>query len=206
VVTLLGTSDIESKQTGSERPTLVFDEPGGLSVAGDRLYIADTNHHAIRVLDLTTNELKDVVIEGLAPPKSKIRAEELKLPQAAKRMKVAVQKIRSDLKTTRVKVMFEIEDGWKLNPLADFPVVVLQPGFANMNMRTSVKVDQGAIEFELPLPDAEEQVLQIAVGYYYCQSDEQGLCLADNVILDVPVQRDANASQEGLDLKVAIEP
>lgn len=30
-----------------------FNEPEGLSVAGNRLYIADTNNHAIRVVDLT---------------------------------------------------------------------------------------------------------------------------------------------------------
>ncbi len=30
----------------------VFDEPGGLSLAGGKLYIADTNHHQIKVLDL----------------------------------------------------------------------------------------------------------------------------------------------------------
>lgn len=31
-----------------------FHEPGGLSLAGSRLYIADTNNHAIRVADTTT--------------------------------------------------------------------------------------------------------------------------------------------------------
>jgi DNA-binding beta-propeller fold protein YncE len=34
-----------------------FYEPGGLSVAGDRLYIADTNNHAIRAIDLRTSEV-----------------------------------------------------------------------------------------------------------------------------------------------------
>jgi thiol-disulfide isomerase/thioredoxin len=34
-----------------------LDEPGGLSIAGKRLYIADTNHHAIAVADLETGKL-----------------------------------------------------------------------------------------------------------------------------------------------------
>lgn len=34
-----------------------FSEPGGLSVAKDRLYIADTNNHRIRVADLTSAEV-----------------------------------------------------------------------------------------------------------------------------------------------------
>jgi DNA-binding beta-propeller fold protein YncE len=34
-----------------------FYEPGGLTVAGDRLYVADTNNHAIRVIDLVTYQV-----------------------------------------------------------------------------------------------------------------------------------------------------
>ncbi len=36
----------------------LFDEPGGLSIAGDRLFIADTNHHRIVVALLKTGEVK----------------------------------------------------------------------------------------------------------------------------------------------------
>ncbi len=34
-----------------------FHEPGGLSLAGDTLYVADTNNHAIRTIDLTRGEV-----------------------------------------------------------------------------------------------------------------------------------------------------
>ncbi len=45
-----------------------FFEPGGLSVAGDTLYIADTNNHAIRTIDLATKQVSTLAIEGLTPP------------------------------------------------------------------------------------------------------------------------------------------
>ena len=32
----------------------MFNEPGGLSIAGDRMFIADTNNHTVRVADLVT--------------------------------------------------------------------------------------------------------------------------------------------------------
>ena len=35
-----------------------FYEPGGLSVAGDRLYVADTNNHVVRVIDLGSGEVR----------------------------------------------------------------------------------------------------------------------------------------------------
>ena len=42
-----------------------FHEPAGLSVARGKLYIADTNNHAIRVADLETREVSTLEIEGL---------------------------------------------------------------------------------------------------------------------------------------------
>lgn len=46
-----------------------FDEPAGLSLAGDVLYVADTNNHAIRAIDLKSgNKVTTLKIEGLAPP------------------------------------------------------------------------------------------------------------------------------------------
>lgn len=35
-----------------------FYEPGGLSVAGDQLYVADTNNHAIRAINLRTGDVR----------------------------------------------------------------------------------------------------------------------------------------------------
>ncbi|HLI07084.1 MAG TPA: alkyl hydroperoxide reductase [Ktedonobacteraceae bacterium] len=35
-----------------------FNEPGGLAVAGDRLYVSDTNNHAIRVIDLNEGKVQ----------------------------------------------------------------------------------------------------------------------------------------------------
>jgi DNA-binding beta-propeller fold protein YncE len=48
-----------------------FDEPGGLSVAGSKLYIADTNNHAIRVADLSSRSVRTLKLEGLTAPRPK---------------------------------------------------------------------------------------------------------------------------------------
>lgn len=45
-----------------------FSEPAGLSFAGDRLYVADTNNHAIRWIDLNALEVKTMVFLGLCSP------------------------------------------------------------------------------------------------------------------------------------------
>ena len=51
-VTLLGTGSAGYVEGGPEEAT--FSEPAGLSIAGGKMYIADTNNHAIRVADMDT--------------------------------------------------------------------------------------------------------------------------------------------------------
>jgi sugar lactone lactonase YvrE len=41
-----------------------FNEPGGICVLGDRLYVADTNNHAIRVVELETGEVTTLAVGG----------------------------------------------------------------------------------------------------------------------------------------------
>jgi DNA-binding beta-propeller fold protein YncE len=47
----------------ADRPGSSFDEPNGLSVAGNRIYIADTNNHAIRVAGLDTGEVSTLKVK-----------------------------------------------------------------------------------------------------------------------------------------------
>jgi DNA-binding beta-propeller fold protein YncE len=48
-----------------------FDEPAGLSAAAGKLYVADTNNHAVRVIDLANGgRVETVVINGLQPPQA----------------------------------------------------------------------------------------------------------------------------------------
>lgn len=50
----------------SDEGNVQFDEPGGLCVSpnGQMLYVADTNNHAIRVIDLNTNTVSQVHVRN----------------------------------------------------------------------------------------------------------------------------------------------
>ncbi len=63
VVTFLGTG--EAGHRDGEGGQAIFHEPCGLSVAGGKLYVADTNNHAIRVADLNTGEVTTLALRGL---------------------------------------------------------------------------------------------------------------------------------------------
>jgi DNA-binding beta-propeller fold protein YncE len=45
-----------------------FAEPGGISAAGDRLFVADTNNHAIRTIEIASGEVTTLELPGLQPP------------------------------------------------------------------------------------------------------------------------------------------
>ena len=61
--TLLGTGK-SGHQDGAGNQAL-FSEPSGLSIAAGKIYIADTNNHAIRVADLETSEVITLELTGL---------------------------------------------------------------------------------------------------------------------------------------------
>ncbi len=77
VTTVAGTG--QAGHTDGPAAGARFFEPGGLSVApstradarsgqGATLYVADTNNHAIRAIDLASGVVKTLALEGLAPP------------------------------------------------------------------------------------------------------------------------------------------
>ncbi len=57
----------DGKSGSSDDPARLY-QPGGLSVAGERLYVADTNNHKIRVVDITTKTVKTLDLSALSAP------------------------------------------------------------------------------------------------------------------------------------------
>jgi DNA-binding beta-propeller fold protein YncE len=69
--TLAGTGKAGNAD-GNKGGAATFNEPAGISAAGGKLYVADTNSHLIRVVDLAgSNRVTTLKIEGLAPPQKK---------------------------------------------------------------------------------------------------------------------------------------
>lgn len=65
--TWLGGRRIPGHIDGSAQEA-AFYEPGGLSIGGTTLYIADTNNHAIRAADLHSGTVRTLEINGLEAP------------------------------------------------------------------------------------------------------------------------------------------
>lgn len=65
VKTFLG----DGKRGGEDGEKARFNEPSGLAGVGGKLFVADTNNHLIRVIDLARKSVSTVQIRGLPSPK-----------------------------------------------------------------------------------------------------------------------------------------
>ncbi|MGH9972162.1 MAG: thioredoxin-like domain-containing protein [Pyrinomonadaceae bacterium] len=201
VKTLLG----NGKPGQSDGTSSSFYEPGGLSIAGNKLYVADTNNHAIRVVDLDTRETSTLRIKGLQPPASLLTAsttdaeagpnsEEIKLPQ---------QRVRAESDGALI-VQVELPAGYHLNPMAPqrYRVSVeggpKQIGLVSDAVTGAIGRDgdvrKTAKDLQLPLripfhsfgPGAAE--LRVQLTLFYCREDNTGTCRIKTLIWRAPLE------------------
>lgn len=59
------TTYLGAEQGWQDGPQPRFYEPGGLAALGDNLYVADTNNHAIRIVEIPTGETRTLVLKGI---------------------------------------------------------------------------------------------------------------------------------------------
>jgi thiol-disulfide isomerase/thioredoxin len=191
-----------------------FYEPGGLSVARGRLYVADTNNHAVRVVDLATKQTTTLVIRGLEPPPqppaTSAGAEasdgsETTGPNAQE-IKATSQRLAVGGDVTLV-VDVALPAGYHVNPSApqrgSVEVTAGKTHLALLQGNFSTKrtdAGEGGVlsvtskEVGLPLrfqlhplsPGAAE--LRVRLTLYYCREDNTGACRIKTLVWRAPVE------------------
>ena len=174
------TTWLGSGKRGKSLDPVELSEPAGVTVAGNSLYIADTNNHRILVTDLATKATRELVIEGLkAPAPPQIQTSE----EPAEGDVVLLPAVTAAGKELKVTVQFELPLEFKLNQLA--PV-----GYRLQAEEGQQQVDAAAIgpkkravsdgktaSFSIPLtgkPGATS--VQISLTYQYCKDGQGGVC------------------------------
>jgi len=170
-----------------------FYEPGGLTVAGDKLYVADTNNHAIRVVDLKTKETKTLPIKGLQPPASNQTATtNVDVAPNAEEIKLALQRIRSADGALSINV--ELPAGYHLNPTAPqrYQISVEQGGEAltidPQNANRSTKGLRLPIRVPFGIKSAGAAEIRASFTFVYCREDNTGTCRIKTLVWRAPVE------------------
>jgi len=188
-----------------------FAEPGGLSVAAGKLYIADTNNHAIKVADLNTRRVTTLQIEGLSPPAepaSREEDEEQKAP--ASTVKVETQRVAPG-ETLRLEFSFKLPAGYKLNELAPVscrlrassPTDLVAAG--ELAKRHRALLDEHKAVVSIPLTrKSGEALLDTSLSFGYCRDGVGGLCKLGTARWTVPIELSSDAKQTAVRLTAEV--
>jgi hypothetical protein len=173
--TLLGTGRPGTETVEGE---LALFEPGGLSVCGDRLFIADTNNHRIVEADLRSGGWREVVFDGLAAPRSEeapggrtIAAEPVALAAGA---------------GFELVLDLSLPEGTHLSPEAPWSVRVSANG-TTVLQRTG-RSDKPPLKVTVPGAGVLPQELQIEAAFAYCTEGNGGLCFPGLVAWHLPIR------------------
>jgi hypothetical protein len=168
-----------------------FYEPGGISVAAGKLYIADTNNHAIRVADLSTGEVSTLRLRGLAMPAAVTGFSDTSFAAAAN---IEMQPLRVKAgQSGHLGVHIELPEGYHLNPRAPFTYRVDVIGNGISIAETYQQFRAIALPLPLRIPfeamSGEHQaMLDVDLTFYYCREDDTGVCAIQSVRWHVPLQ------------------
>lgn len=201
VVSLFGTG--KPGQVDGSSPS--FYEPGGITVANGKLYVADTNNHAIRVVDLKTKQASTLPIKGLNPPAKNMRALESTDGPNAEETKIATQQIAANAKGT-LEIDVQLPPGYHLNPEAPQRYkITVNGGLISIDEKNAARTSK---DLKLPIripftsatgPGAAD--IRAQVTLFYCREDNTGTCRIKTLIWQVPVSVSKAISESEIKLK-----
>lgn len=181
-VTFLGTGQ-EGLVDGAKAR---FDEPGGVSIAFGKIYVADTNNHSIRVADLKTKKVETIQFKNLEKLHPQTVRQEVFTGEI---LELPVQTIEPGSATLTLQL--ELPIGYKLNTLAPTAVVVTssQQQIVNLNKASQQSFNNPPFPLTIALKAGEgETNLQVNVVIYYCESAKESLCYFKEARLTLPVK------------------
>lgn len=178
-------------------------EPAGLCIAGDKLYIADTNNHRVTVVDLETKAMRILTIDGLNPPPPPKQEE---LATTGTPAKVPVQTVAAG-DGVEFSIVLMIPEDYKLNP--DVPVTYRLTAEGDqtliaaedLNVRDEAPVAKGIASFRVPLAaKTGKGTYQLSVTYGYCRDGANGLCKLGVATWQIPIEARADGDSNRISL------
>jgi DNA-binding beta-propeller fold protein YncE len=189
VTTLLGTG--KPGQVDGTSPS--FYEPGGLSVANDKLYIADTNNHAIRVVDLKSKGTTTLRIDGLTPPAQSMSKAASDVGPNSESLELPVQQLRAGTEGV-LTINVDLPPGYHLNPSAPQRYSISVEDNAKTIGIDAKDLSRVGSDLRLPLRvpvranEAGAANLRVQVTLFYCREDNTGTCRIKTLVWKAPIK------------------
>lgn len=155
----------------------LFNEPAGLSYGRGVLFVADTNNHSIRTVDLATGNVSTFRLRRmgrLIPPSRRAEA----LPPSA---------VRAGRVT--ISVRFDLPDGCAFSPGASSGLTVRT---ADRAYPVAFREGRGQASLDI----AEDELLRIEAVVYYCTEKRPGACIYLQEAKTLPLRVDPDGTDE----------
>jgi thiol-disulfide isomerase/thioredoxin len=219
--TLAGPAQARQSQPGLEAASgpaatsndpLGLDEPGGLSIAGDQLYVADTNNHAIRVIEIDREgfEVRNLELKGLRPPQNATKTAATS-PAGGKRLTWEPVTIKPIDNAIKANIELSLPLGYKLNPADSVRYYVRAAGDEELLTPSALgkwtKITEQSTAFEISIPlkvDTGEGRVAVSIAFTYCRSGAEGICKVGEVTWVGKVTVSETATADRLTLKYKV--
>jgi thiol-disulfide isomerase/thioredoxin len=195
---------------GARLNPVEFAEPAGLAIAGETLYVADTNNHRIVAIHVPTKQASEFTIAGLTPPRSVTNGAATDDAEKDEPVSdVARQAVKSG-EQMKVEVAVTLPEGYKLNEQG--PVKYLLEAVGSQSLfsaehlgkRTAAKIQGDKVMFEVPLAATSgEATLKLTLTYGYCRGGSSGLCKLATHRWKIPLEVSAGAPTDTVALSAA---
>ncbi len=169
-----------------------FYEPGGVSVAGSELYVADTNNHKVRVVDLQTRAVKTLELAGLTAPRQAPHPPSF--PNATTIDVAAAEAAPGD--SVKLEVALSLPKGVKLNEEGSMVYLVEAAGKSGV-LSDKVRPEgerikpKASFTIDVPLAHAAAEgdsiELRVSVLALVCK-ESSSVCFIKSTIWNVPVR------------------
>lgn len=170
-----------------------FNEPGGISSTSRELFVADTNNHLIRRIDLASGNVSTVELKGLDRLNQHVtrrfRGRPVVLPRATLAPGAA-----------SVSLSFRLPAGYKYNQGA--PFYFGWKSSDEKTLRPATKESTRSFtepKFPLEIPvEASPGATSLAIEaiIYFCNDLQDKVCLVDRIKIDLPVEVKAGGKSQ----------
>lgn len=162
----------------SDGEAAMFNEPSGIDVEGNVAYVADTNNHAIRRVDLDTGVVSTLLLTTEEPD-----------PIAVPRDQHRLGGVSVSRGVIRVLVRVALPEGHKLQPATASRISV---SVGDRPARTAEATSFPAtVSLEAPARNAD---LSVDMWIAYCESEREERCFFDQVRYVVPLEVDGTST------------
>jgi DNA-binding beta-propeller fold protein YncE len=168
-----------------------FYEPAGLTIASGKLYVADTNNHAVRVVDLKTKQTTTLRITGLTPPNAVPTASTSAEPNSEE-IALPLQQLRAGTGGTLL-ISVDLPAGYHLNPMAPqrYTISVDNGKVISLDEKSASRSGKDLqLPVRIPLISANTGTakLRVQITLFYCREDNTGTCRIKTLVWQAPVE------------------